>query len=267
MARTTHIPRCSVDTPLSTGASIELDKATTHHLSTVLRLKAGSTVVLFNGDGKNYTATLHIEGKRAVAEVITAADNTCESPLQTVLLQGISRGDRMDATIQKAVELGVNRIVPVYTRHAIRPLDAKRTERKREHWQQIATSALEQSGRASRVAIDEPCPLADALHLTGFLAESATEPAAAEAQRLSVVLTPEARDTLVGIVNRAAPLGAVALLIGPESGLDDDEVALAVESGWTMARLGPRILRTETAGMAALATLQALSGDFADGAE
>lgn len=259
MARSARTPRCFVDAPLEVNTSLELDKGTSHHLSTVLRLKDGSTAELFNGDGHDYTANLRIDGKRIVAEITSVRSNTCESPVNTLLLQGISRGDRMDTTIQKAVELGVNRIVPVYTRHAIRPLDAQRAERKREHWQQVATSALEQSGRASRIAVEAPCDLPEAL----AFAAAIMSPASQGARTLSLALSPGASDSLAGLVSRSLPLGSLALLIGPESGLDDDELSQAVDNGWQTVRLGPRILRTETAAMTALATVQAMAGDLA----
>lgn len=241
-------PRLYTDRALATGAQVSLNHAAAHYLGRVLRLKPGAPLTLFNGLGGEYTATL-IELTRDGACVrITAHDSVeRESPLTITLIQGIARGERMDYTIQKAVELGVNRIVPVETARSVVRLKSDRRHKRLMHWQAIAQAAAMQSGR-NRVP-----DVADCETLVDALATTAT------AHKL--LLEPEGAVPLSAL-NR--PAGAdVTLFIGPEGGLSTEEISNARAQGFQTVRLGPRTLRTETAGVAALAALQTLWGDMA----
>lgn len=232
---------------LIVGASIDLPDDKRHHLTTVLRLSAGDTLVLFNGDGAEYEAVLvHADRKRASATVNARHAPSRESPLDITLVQAVARGDRMDFALAKAVELGVTRIQPVFTARGQIKLDGARLDKKQAHWQRVVESAAEQSGRLIRPALAEAVTLAALLDAPPI------------ADRL-LMLAPEAAAGLAG----HAPARHIALLIGPESGLANDEIERAAETGWHALALGPRILRTETAGMAALAALQTAWGDLA----
>jgi 16S rRNA (uracil1498-N3)-methyltransferase len=219
------------------------------HVFQVLRMKAGAPLTLFNGDGADYDAVIahaakgvvsaRIEGVRAVAR---------ESPLDITLCQGVSRGERMDYTVQKAVELGVARIEPVTTSRAVVRLDAARARQKSDHWQAVAISACEQCGR-NRVP-----PVARVERLQEWLARFP-----AGAAGTGILLDPESRR---GLAELPRPPAGVTLLAGPEGGLTADERQDALRAGLIAVRLGPRVLRTETAALAALAAMQALWGDF-----
>ncbi|MGN8157665.1 16S rRNA (uracil(1498)-N(3))-methyltransferase [Salinisphaera sp. RV14] len=247
MARAKHIPRVFVAQALAEGATIELPDAKRHHLATVLRLSAGDALVLFNGDGAEYAASLiTADRKRAEARIDQRTTPRRESPLEITLLQAVARGDRMDFALAKAVELGVTAIQPVFTARGQVKLDGARLAKKQGHWQRIVESAAEQSGRLL-------CPeLRDATDLAGQI----DNPPAADRY---LMLAPEAN---VGLAAQT-PATRIALLIGPESGLSNDEIARAAAAGWQPLALGPRVLRTETAGMAALAALQTAWGDLA----
>jgi len=236
--------------------SIELPKRTAHHLFTVLRLSDGDLVELFNGDGCNYSARLLRDGKKALARVESAHQNNTESPLETTLVQSISRGDRMDTSVQKCVELGVNHIQPVYTEHSVPVLKRDRSVKKQEHWQAIAISAAEQSGRSRVPEVAPPLPLSqwlqnswDGLQTSGVN---------------GWVLDPIAGKTLADAACfKASPVSAHHLvLIGPETGLSPSEIDAAVAAGFLAIRFGRRVLRTETAGPAVVTALQTLHGDL-----
>lgn len=239
--------RCFVDAPLAPGAVVTLSESATAHLVRVLRLSAGDPVVLFNGNGQDFAATLRSVGKRgAEAEVHDARPVANESPLRITLAQGIARGEKMDWVLQKATELGVAAIIPVSTERTEVKLDAERAGKRLAHWQGILCAACEQSGRARLPALAEPRTLA---------AYAATEPAV-----VKLVLDPGGE---LGLRDLSLPAAAeVALLVGPEGGLSERDLATAHAAGFRGLRLGPRILRTETAGLAALAALQALYGDL-----
>ena len=227
------------------GQTISLDKNTSHHLVRVLRAKKGLEVILFNGDGFEYTATLVDENqKNCTLSANTKIQVQRESPVRTILLQGISRNDRMDACIQKSTELGVNTIVPVICEHTTK-LDDKRAEKKIKHWQQIIISACEQSGRCVIPELQPITPYAQALQLTD--------------SDCKLVLS---LDTKTGLRELQNPKGDIAILVGPESGLTQDEIKLAFNMGFKGIQLGPRILRTETAAPACLAAIQTLWGDL-----
>ena len=241
-----HTPRFHVATPLAGEGEVALSKESSRHLLGVLRARSGDTVCLFDGDGHDYRAELLEAGRRARLRVLGRTPNTCESPLEVTLVQGISRGDRMDATVRQAVELGVARIVPVETRRGRVTLDEARAAKRHAHWQAIVVSACEQCGRARLPALEPPCPLG--AWFERFDPRTST----------GLVLVPEAASTLGDV----AAGTAVTLLVGPESGLDGGEREAALAAGLHAVRFGPRVLRTETAGPAALAVLQARHGDM-----
>jgi len=241
-----RIPRCYVDQALSPGQTLPLGERASAHLVRVLRLAAGDACVLFNGDGRDYPATLTLAGKRGVEVAIESMREVGnESPLRITLLQGIARGEKMDLILQKATELGVHRVVPVVTERTEVKLDAERGERRLQHWHGVLIAACEQCGRARLPQLESPQPLAQALISFGAPQAYMLDPDAA--QRPADL--PETLD-------------AATLLVGPEGGLSPRDVQAAQAAGYRGLRLGPRILRTETAGLAALAALQALRGDF-----
>lgn len=233
---------------LEAGADIVLDDRAAHRLGRVLRVRPGDTVILFNGDGRDYHATVDETTKQSVSVRVNdgiAVEN--ESPLRILLAQGIARRERMDFALQKAVELGVAVIQPLFCQRTEVKLSGERLSKRLEHWRGVMISACEQSGRATLPRLDEPADLPDWLG----------EPPAGS----RLVLRPEARMTLPGLPRDER----ACLLIGPEGGLQDREIDIALAAGFTPVRLGPRVLRTETAGPAALAVLQTLWGDMGAG--
>ncbi|WP_243041792.1 16S rRNA (uracil(1498)-N(3))-methyltransferase [Dyella sedimenti] len=239
--------RIHVDQPLAASLELALPAQAGEHVARVLRLAAGDPVTLFNGDGCDYPSVIQSIGKREVIVQVQAAQAvTNESPLSLTLAQGVARGEKMDLIVQKATELGVARIVPLLTERAEVRLDASRAEKRLAHWRAVAASACEQSGRAR---LPEVAP---AIPLDAWLRELPRDGA------LRLALLPEG-------TRRAAALrfttdGGI-LAVGPEGGLGQRDTALLAAAGFEGLRLGPRILRTETAGLAALAALQALHGD------
>lgn len=238
--------RFFVDLPLHLGAPLDLPETTFRHAIQVLRLREGDGLVLFNGDGHDYSARLVTVGKRgAQVEPVECVAAANESNLKLSLVQGVSKGERMDWAIQKAVELGVTRIAPVITERCNVKLDAQRWSRKLDHWRGVIISACEQSGRARLPELDDVMPLRDWL--------------SRPRQELALVLDPGSERTLR---DRSGQAAAAELLIGPEGGLSDQEVALAAQAGFDRLKLGPRVLRTETAALTAIAVLQARFGDL-----
>lgn len=240
-----RIPRLYQDCPLAVGASIELDETAIRHAIQVLRLKPDDRLILFNGDGHDYPARLTaISKKQATARIenATLADN--ESPLQTHLALGIARGERMDYALQKAVELGINRLTPLLTERCVVQLDEKREQKRRQHWQGIIRGACEQSGRARLPQLDPVMSYSEFLDtpLTG--------------QRM--ILDPRS-DRSLSDCTRPQQL---ILMIGPEGGFTQSEREMAYQHDATGIRLGPRILRTETAVVAGLTAAQTLWGDL-----
>jgi 16S rRNA (uracil1498-N3)-methyltransferase len=232
---------------LQVGRDAALDEAASHHLGRVLRMKVGDPVVLFDGTGGEYRATLRVverSGVRVRVEAFEPVER--ESSLQVSLVQAVSAGERMEFTLQKAVELGVVAIQPIVTRRSKVRLEGERADKRVAHWQRVVNAACEQCGR-NRVPAVRPL-----LEFTAWLAEP---PLAMH----RFVLQPGAAKRM----SEAGPLaGPVELLAGAEAGLADEEAELAQQYGFVPVRLGPRVLRTETAGLAALAALQALWGDF-----
>lgn len=215
------------------------------HLLTVLRLQAGHPLVLFNGDGNDYSATLHLENKRtAYAQIDTQLAINLESPLVIHLGQGISKGERMDFVLQKSVELGVTAITPLITERCVVKLSSERWQKKQQHWQKVVISACEQSGRNTLPTLNPAIPLGDWLQQT--------------TQQRRLILHPQAKQPIQLLPPTAQ---GVRLLIGPEGGLSDAEIYRSGETGFQQVRLGPRILRTETAALAAITALQSHFGD------
>jgi len=226
-----------------------LDKRASHHISTVLRMRKGDTLVLFNGDGNDYTARILETGRRTKVIVADMKPRLTESATEITLVQCISRGERMDSTIRQAVELGVTRLCPVSSRHSVHFEDQARMSKKLSHWHNIVVSAVEQSGRSVLPRLDKPCLL------NNWLDQDQEQ--SSEAIRLT--LSPDAESGLGSIPETARKF---VVLIGPESGLDTDEIELCTRYGFQTMRMGPRVLRTETAGPCILSILQARNGDM-----
>jgi 16S rRNA (uracil1498-N3)-methyltransferase len=242
-----NTPRFFSSTPLNSESTTLLTGSPARHMSKALRMQPGDTVVLFDGSGCEYDAIINSVAKSAV-ELSTgiARIPPTESSLEIELWQGVSKGSRMDSVVQKATELGVMRIRPVLTKHGMVKLDAARADKRTEHWQEVAVSACEQSGRAVVPKIMLPIKLEAAL-------------GALNKNDQAVMLVPGDYPAL-----GAAPLSgtSIILIIGPEGGFSSGEEALAKSLGVTLGSMGPRILRTETAPLAALSILQCRYGDM-----
>lgn len=242
-----RINRLYIDDCLETGLSIDLDKQRSHYLLNVLRLKKQDSVILFNGTGNQAQAQIINTTKQRVAlEIVRDEEQQTQSRLYLHLIQGLSRGDRMDFTVQKAVELGISEITPIYTEYSNIKLDNKRTERKITHWRNVAISACEQCGQNYLPKINYPTRLGDIL-----TSENST--------LTRVVMDVNASETINNITLHDH---AVTFLAGPEGGLSKSEIQLLNSRGYTSIRLGPRTLRTETAAIALISAAQALWGDF-----
>jgi len=240
--------RLFVSGALINGADVEVDGDPARYLSKALRSRVGDQVTLFNGEGPEWPATIsQISKSTVVLKLGDGIEANTESTLKIHLVQCISRGDRMDFVVQKATELGVKRITPVLSEYGVVKLDNARAEKKREHWQKIAASACEQSGRTRPPLIDTPITLKNWF---------GNKPASVDAE---LILTPGAATPLASI---ATPETKVCILIGPEGGFSDTEYKDAAVSGFEAVSLGPRVLRTESAAIATLAVLQSLWGDL-----
>lgn len=241
-------PRFFCPGDLSQGATRDLPDDAAHHASRVLRLTVGDLVIVFNGDGGESDAQISSIGRDHVAvRVGRWRDRDAESPVRVTLVQGLSARERMDFTLQKAVELGVAEVFPVEMRRSVMRLGDERAARRVEHWQNLVVAACEQCGRNRVPVVHSVSALPD------WLGEHRAKP---DVQR--IVLSPLARQTL-----RALPAPRqVVLLAGPEGGFAPEELDMATACGFAPVRLGPRILRTETAALAALAAIHALWGDF-----
>ncbi|MDQ3206193.1 MAG: 16S rRNA (uracil(1498)-N(3))-methyltransferase [Pseudomonadota bacterium] len=243
-----RVIRLYIDAPLRPGADIALPDAAAAHLTRVLRQGAGDPCVLFNGDGNDYPGRITAAGKRETRVAVGAAKPVDrESTLRICLLQGVARGEKMDLILQKATELGVDEIRPLFSERSEVKLDASRAEKRLLHWRSVVVSACEQSGRARIPAVHAPASLAEAL-----------EALAAGGARM--ILDPEGTIALRGM--EAPGEQPVVLAVGPEGGWSERDREQLARAGFTGLRLGPRILRTETAGLAAIAVLQARFGDL-----
>lgn len=239
-----RIPRIYTTQSLREQGHITLEPAPSQHLSRALRKVAGDRLLLFNGEGGEYSAVILEVGKKAVRVEVQEHHNTAlESPLQIHLGISASRGERMDWVIQKTTELGVASVSPLFTERCEVKLSGERAEKKQRHWQQIAISACEQCGRNEVPQVQALTNLESWLQTTEADCKLVLHH---RAQRGAVTARPR----------------SVALLIGPEGGLSDEEIAAAEGAGFLSLRLGPRVLRTETAPLAAIAILQAQWGDM-----
>ncbi|HIE90305.1 MAG TPA: 16S rRNA (uracil(1498)-N(3))-methyltransferase, partial [Methylophilaceae bacterium] len=233
---------------LALGVTVKLPESAAIHAARALRMTEGDSAILFNGDGVDYVCILTTVKKSAVLAQVTdstAVEN--ESPLNITLLQGISSGDRMDYTVQKAVELGVKHIQPIATERSVVKLNPARTAKRLAHWQSVVHSACEQSGRAVIPQIATP------ISLNKWLANHPQNNTG------RILLNPIGAKRLVELVK---PNGEIQLLIGAEGGLSPNEIDMAETNGFQSVILGPRILRTETAALAAIASMHTVWGDF-----
>jgi 16S rRNA (uracil1498-N3)-methyltransferase len=241
--------RLFVSGQLINGTELLVEGDRARYLGRVLRLRVGDEITVFNGEGPEWAATIGgMTRNTATLNVGESYEVGTESPLRIHLVQGISRGERMDFVVQKATELGVTRITPVLTEYGVVKLDQARAGKRRDHWTSVAASACEQSGRTRLPLIDAPMTLKDWF---------GSKPAEADAE---LVLMPGAAASLAAI---DTPTNRICLLIGPEGGLSEIEYEDAAISGFSAVSLGPRVLRTETAAVAALSVLQSRWGDLA----
>jgi 16S rRNA (uracil1498-N3)-methyltransferase len=241
-------PRIYLPVPLVQGACVSLDADVARHVTRVLRLRSGDPLILFDGRGHEWHARLkQTAGPKPQAEIVHALESgKPESSLDILLMQGISRGERMDYTLQKAVELGVKQISPIWVERTQVKLSGERLAHRIRHWQRIIIHACEQSGRNVIPPLKTPELLHDSLSHV-------------RTSELCLLLEPAGEYRLCDFARSPT---SVTILAGPEGGLTESETLLARHSGFLPLRLGPRILRTETAGLAAIAALQLLWGDF-----
>jgi len=256
--RTRRVARFYHPDKLTINTELELDKESSHHLLTVLRARVGDALTVFNGDGFDYKASLLPSKNNNTRKACLSIENrtTCppESPLAVCLVQAISRTDRMEITLRQSVESGVAAIQPVQSRHSAKSGDDKRVSKKHRHWQSIINSATEQSGRGK---LPNLYPLQTFTQWIRSAGNTSTH---------KLVLSPTATESIssyiASIKPRSRSVQSITLIIGPESGLDADEIALAESHGFNAVHIGPRILRTETAGPACIVLLQTLLGDL-----
>jgi 16S rRNA (uracil1498-N3)-methyltransferase len=242
----TMISRFFCPGPLLPGTEIALPREVAHHAERVLRLAVGEEVVLFDGSGAEFAGRLTALGAGARVAVTERREPLRESPLQLSLVQALASGDKMDWVIQKAVELGVAGVIPVAAERCVLKLAGERADKRLAHWRQVAVAACEQCGRNRIPEIAEVQPL------PRYLADR-------DEGVLGLLLDPLSGQRLAEL---SRPIGAVHVLIGPEGGWTETELKAARAAGCTPIRLGPRVLRTETAGLAVVAAVQALWGDY-----
>ena len=253
-----RLSRVFVDGALQSGSVVELAKDTASHLAKVLRARSGDEIVLFNGDGREYAGVVEtVRGSRVSAAIGAARPTDRESPFPITLLQCVPRGDRMDFIVQKATELGVARIVPVLSQRSVVRLDDAQAASKQSHWHAVAVSACEQCGRNRLPGVEVPRPL---LSYLGALPQ-------ASAQALRLILEPDRERQPRGgepAFDRTGPrpVAGAAIAIGPEGGFAPEEFDAFELSAFARLGLGPRVLRTETAAIAAIVVLQARYGDM-----
>lgn len=245
-----RIPRIFTELSLSCDSSLDLDGSAARHLSSALRMKVGQEITLFNGQGGEYAATLTEVGKNKVSvKVVEYRNINRESALKIHLVIGVSRGERMDLIVQKATELGATEITPLFTERTEVKLSGERLAKKARHWQQIAISACEQCQRNSVPVINSPVTLDQWLHQSEQTHSN---------QSLKLVLHHRTEKRL----SEHQSIEDICLLVGPEGGLGEQEIAAAREKGFQPLGLGPRVLRTETAPLAAISIMQSLWGDM-----
>jgi 16S rRNA (uracil1498-N3)-methyltransferase len=244
--KTARVPRFFTGASLRAGGTTQLPEEAAHHAIHVLRLRTGDALTLFDGRGGEYAGRIAaLERLRVSVDVLAHHALERESPLDVTLVQGVSAGEKMDFTVQKATELGVAAVQPVVAARSTGRIAGERAAQKRAHWQRVAIAACEQCGRNRVPAVQAPLTL--------------EEYCRSAAPAGGLLLSPEAR---LGLRDAAARLkGAATIAVGPEAGFAADEEAMLAEAGFVPVRLGPRVLRTETAALAALAALNALAGD------
>ena len=247
--RTTRLYLTNSPDELSAGVTgnippVTLNADASRYLSKVMRYKVDDTVVLFNGDGNNYNARIISINKTVQVQIDSVDKNETESPLSITLVQSLAKGTKLELIIQKATELGVVKVSPVTTERTVLQIDQKRMQKKLEHWSKIAQSACAQCNR-SVVPIIEPV-----LDFKQWLSVHAGEH--------SLLIQPGATETFADLNSKTA----INILVGPEGGFSDAELALAIEAGVNTVRCGPRVMRTETAGLVAIAIVQSLMGDL-----
>jgi 16S rRNA (uracil1498-N3)-methyltransferase len=242
-----HVPRLYLPLTLVEGETLGLGELSAHHVTHVLRLRPGATVRVFDGKGCEHEAMI-LEARRTqvTVELGMAVASIPEPPLPITLAQGIPRGDRMDLILQKAVELGVTDVQPLWTARSQTRTSSERLEKRLRHWQGVVISACEQCGRANLPGLETPVEYRS--WLIGI-----------PRHNCRLLLDPDARQSL-GTMQ--SPGKTILMLVGPEGGISSEETTLAVAAGFKPVRLGPRILRTETAALAMLACLQSLWGDL-----
>lgn len=242
------MPRFYCPAPLPSSNSFELPPGAAHHAARVLRVRTGDTVQIFDGCGNEREGIIgEIAGKRVVVSRMTITDINRESPLRTILAQALCSSEKMDWVIQKATELGVTVIQPLDTKRSVAKLSAERTEKRLEHWRQVAIAACEQCGRNVLPEIHPPLDIM--LWLQQMKNSNSTK----------FILRPEGTAALH---SQAEPQAGVALLVGAEGGFTQAESESALHCGFTAIRMGARVLRTETAAIAGLTALQMRWGDF-----
>jgi 16S rRNA (uracil1498-N3)-methyltransferase len=242
-----RLNRIFCDGPLASGAELALPAPGAYHVARVLRMREGAPLSVFDGTGHEFRAEIsRVRGDEVAVRLAEPLSGTAESPLKITLVQGVSRSERMDWTLQKATELGVAAIAPVLTARSVVRLDERQAQKKQGHWRGIVIASCEQCGRSKIPSVAAPVTLKDYF-------------ATAAKTGLRLVLSPSAPGSLAGLTSLP---NKVELLIGPEGGLDDDELQAAQKAGFIPVRLGPRVLRTETAAVVALTVLQALWGDL-----
>ena len=229
------------NTPFTEGKTAELDSDNSHHLNKVLRFPVGKNITVFNGDGFDYTALVQDAKKTTSLKVISKVRNNTESKLDLTLAQGIAKGEKMDFLIQKAVELGVTRIIPMKLERCVVRLSDEKVQKKIDHWQKIANHACEQSGRSVIVSLSDPLSLEELLE---------------ETNHNGFVLHHRAKISL----SQLKETSKATILIGPEGGLTEKEVSDSEVAGYQSILIGKRVLRTETASLAAIANMQLLWG-------
>ncbi len=242
-----RIPRVYTRQDLASGTTVTVTGQTARHVTQVLRLRAGAGLRIFNGDGKEYSATFMRAGRSEITlDIGTPLETVPEPGLLIRLVQGIARNDRMDLILQKAVELGISEVHPLWMQRSQAHVRGDRLEKRIQHWRGVIASACEQCGRATLPKLLPPAPCAD--WIAGDTDDS-----------MRLMLQPDSPRVLADLER---PAGSVTLLVGPEGGMNADERALATAAGFIGLRLGARILRTETAALAALSGIQTLWGDF-----
>ena len=235
---------------LEINQNIYLDNLAAHHALRVIRVKVKDRFIVFNGDGYNYKVeVISVEKKKLKINIISKDENHSESQTKIILIQSLSTNEKMDWIIQKATELGVNQIAPIYSTRSIIKLDSTRADKKLMHWQQVLISACEQSGRSRIPQINKPISFIQALEKPEF-----------KEKALKLILTPDGQTSLENL----DPLNNkdIILLIGPEGGFSEEELKLANDYKFTSLKLGPRTLRTETAPLSILSIIQFKYGDL-----